>query len=444
MPGELSQSKLARIIAAMLVLGLALFILLAALAYGQYRQESVHAASVQTSHQSLLTGAQLGQALSRMESEQRGFLLTENEAYLSGYELMRERVESLLARFQSLTAHHPDKTGIIEQIRGNTGRKIAELDETIALTRDDRRDDALALVDTDLGKNLMTDIREDAFAFRTLERESLAESQAAQRRAQRNLNGLVLASLGAGLLLSVMTVWVLRRNVLSIARGETRTARATEARDTAQHEQERVETMLQEMNHRIGNSLGMVSALMGLQRSQSDNPAVRDALAAARTRIHAVATAHRRLRLAPDMETTDLAPVLADMANDLRDTQPRQDIALNTDFIHGEVSDRDAVTLGLLMSELVVNAFKHAFHGRDGGTVWVDTYVDDDNRFVLRVQDDGIGLPGGPEADAGGLGTSVVSRMSRQFGGELDYSLREGGGTCIALTLPGLDIRRNA
>ena len=287
--------------------------------------------------------------------------------------------------------------------------------------------------------------------FQSQHAAMVAQSTETMARLQRRLAGLVIASLASGLLIALFVALYMRRSLQSLAssRLKTRsaveqsladradTAQANAARGHAEHEQERVETLLQEMNHRIGNSLGMVSALMGLQRARSDDPNVRDALAAARTRIHAVATAHRRLRLAPDMETTDLAPVLTDMAHDLRATQPRADITLETDFINADVSDRDAVTLGLLMSELITNAFKHAFKDREGGTVWVDTSFDETASFVLRVQDDGIGMsPDG--ASAAGLGSTVVARMSKQFGGTLDHSARPGGGTCIAIIMPKL------
>ena len=261
-------------------------------------------------------------------------------------------------------------------------------------------------------------------SFQTAQDELATTQKARIRRLRQRLAGLVVASLVASLMIGVGLVSYILHSVSRLATSHVQirsakadTQTAWQARDVAVHEQERVESLLEDMNHRVGNSLGMVSALMGLQRSQSQNEDVREALAAARRRIHSVATAHRRLRLSADMATTELAPVLDGVAEDLVATMPRQDIALHTDFAPMRVGDRDAVTIGLLMSELVTNALKHAFAGRDGGTVWVRTEVDASGGFSLHVEDDGVGMA--EAARPGGLGTSVIKRMSAQYGGSL-------------------------
>ena len=265
-------------------------------------------------------------------------------------------------------------------------------------------------------------------AERDLEQAGLL---ARTQRLQRRLGWLVAVALLGGLLLSGAVITIIRRAVLRVARSRSAAAEA-------QSEQARVEMLMQEMNHRIGNSLGMVSALLGLQRSQSEDSDVRGALETARARVQAVATAHRRLRLANDMETTELAPVLADMAREIHTAQPRQDIRLDTELVDIRVSDRDAVTLGVLMSELLVNAFKHAFVGRSGGTVTLKTFLDEDSHFVLCVQDNGVGLPADIQRSDGGLGTSMIERMGRQYGGSLNFGSNDEAGAFVALTLPKL------
>ena len=270
------------------------------------------------------------------------------------------------------------------------------------------------------------------------------------RTLQRRLAALVIASLLTGLLIGLFLLVSIRRAaaVLATSRSEIRTAEAEvatayAAQDHAKHEQERVESLLEDMNHRVGNSLGMVSALMGLQRSRSQSEEVRDALDAARARIHSVATAHRRLRLSPDLASTDLHGVLDGVAADLVSTMPRQDMEVVTDFVPLRVSDRDAVTIGLLMSEGVTNAFKHAFAGRKTGTVTIRTELSDSGTFSLHVEDDGVGMPTETHAPARtGLGTSVITRMSAQYGGELRQDPRPGGGTHMTITLPKLQYER--
>src|SRR5690606_27952088 len=83
-----------------------------------------------------------------------------------------------------------------------------------------------------------------------------------------------------------------------------RTAELEKERAIAERERQRVEILLQDSNHRIGNSLATVSSLLGLQLRQTRSEEARSALSAARDRVQTVSTAHRRLRLGEDMEST--------------------------------------------------------------------------------------------------------------------------------------------
>ncbi len=100
-----------------------------------------------------------------------------------------------------------------------------------------------------------------------------------------------------------------------------RTRAIEEARARADAERQRVEALLQDANHRIGNSLATVSSLLALQvlRTQSDE--VRTALEAARLRVHAIASAHRRLRLGSDFESASADELLRAVLDDIETTQ---------------------------------------------------------------------------------------------------------------------------
>ena len=448
------QTAIGRLMPILVTLGLLSLVLFGALTFRTYNRLTEEAQQLRTTLEvrTHLLGTLSGAfALEAIYAE---YALTENAALASDFADTQAVYASFAAQArEDLPAMHPELRRDLQTMLDRIQRQQAGFASLFARAQ---REGGPALREPTAQLYAAiadASVLEPYQRFQGRHAALVAQSTDTMARLQRRLAGLVIASLISGLLIALFVTFYMRRFVRSLAtsRLETRsavaqtevaradTAQANAARGHAEHEQERVETLLQEMNHRIGNSLGMVSALMGLQRARSDDSNVRDALEAARTRIHAVATAHRRLRLAPDMETTDLAPVLTDMAHDLRATQPRDDITLETDFINADVSDRDAVTLGLLMSELITNAFKHAFRGREGGTVWVDTSFDETASFVLRVQDDGVGM--GPDGAAtAGLGSTVVARMSKQFGGTLDYSARPGGGTCVAIIMPGLAV----
>ena len=220
-----------------------------------------------------------------------------------------------------------------------------------------------------------------------------------------------------------------------------RTRAVEEARAHAEHERERVEALLQDANHRIGNSLATVSSLLGLQVLRSRSAEVRQALEAARLRVHAIASAHRRLRLGSDLETASandfIEAVIEDIAATMGDTSK---VTLKADVSPIMVGGRDATTLGILVGELVTNALKHAFPDGRPGTIHVALARDADGVPTLTVTDDGVGLPEGVEPQGeSGLGSVIIRQLAHQFGGEPHYSSPEQGGLQIRVPLPGIE-----
>ena len=98
---------------------------------------------------------------------------------------------------------------------------------------------------------------------------------------------------------------------------------------------------------------------------------------------------------------------------------------------------RDATTLGIVVSELVTNAVKHAFAPGRAGNIWIRFVRSDEGVPEVRVEDDGQGLPE-TGASGTGLGAVIIKQLARQFGGVPDYGSREGGGTMVRVTLPNL------
>lgn len=163
-------------------------------------------------------------------------------------------------------------------------------------------------------------------------------------------------------------------NIALEARVKERTQELERARNHAEKERQRVEMLLQDVSHRIGNSLGTVSSLLGLQLNRSDNEEVRSVLGAARDRIQTISTAHRRLRLSDDMETTLLAEFLSSVVHDVELAMPlelRENITIHTNFKECRLSSRDATTLGIILGELLTNSLKHAFPDKRSGDIYI-------------------------------------------------------------------------
>ena len=143
-----------------------------------------------------------------------------------------------------------------------------------------------------------------------------------------------------------------------------REKRAAEAELRAANE--RLEMLAREVHHRVSNSLQMVMSFVSMQAGQTTDPAARDALEATQNRIQAISKVHHRLYTRDDITTIDLDDYLATLIGDLRENLDKRDssivLTLRADPI--EVAPDNAVSIGVVVNELVSNAVKYAFAGR--------------------------------------------------------------------------------
>ena len=173
--------------------------------------------------------------------------------------------------------------------------------------------------------------------------------------------------------------------------------------------------LLREVNHRVANSLQLISSLLELQARRTGDSDARDALRAAAERVEAVSLVHRRLYTSDDVSHVEMDQYLAGLVEELQRSVGAQDascsIRLRAD--QARVETDKAVAIGLVVNELVTNAAKYAYPSRDGGEVRVD-FRKLDGAFTLTVEDDGVGLPPGDAKPQGsGLGTMIVAAMAR-------------------------------
>ncbi|MET3560800.1 two-component sensor histidine kinase/CHASE3 domain sensor protein [Bartonella japonica] len=231
-------------------------------------------------------------------------------------------------------------------------------------------------------------------------------------------------------------------NIALEARVKERTQELERARNHAEKERQRVEILLQDASHRIGNSLGTVSSLLGLQLNRSKNEEVRSVLGAARDRIQTISTAHRRLRLSDDMETTLLAEFLSSVVHDVELAVPfelRENITIHTSFRECRLSSRDATTLGIILGELLTNSLKHAFPDHRDGHIYISFGPQKDGQLMLIVEDNGVGMKHQTQEQKTGLGRLVVEQLCMQFGEKPLFETSDLGGTKIVIPLPKLN-----
>jgi two-component sensor histidine kinase len=191
---------------------------------------------------------------------------------------------------------------------------------------------------------------------------------------------------------------------------------------------DRAEVLLAEVNHRVANSLALVASLVSLQSNAISDPGAKGALAETQARIDAIASVHKRLYSSLDVRTIPLDEYLASLLEQLEVSmrgQGRGD-SLTHDLDQLTLGPDAAISLGIVVTEWVTNAFKYAYPERSG-EVRVRLRRLPDGRAELTVEDDGIGRSNGGAAKGTGLGTRIVSAMATTMGADIEYSERYPG-----------------
>jgi len=191
----------------------------------------------------------------------------------------------------------------------------------------------------------------------------------------------------------------------------------------------RLEALLREVNHRVANSLQLVSAFVQMQAAALDDETSRAALKDTQRRIEAIIQVHRRLYSSDDVETVDMQAYLEALVRELEDTwstpaAPRR-LQLTTEPIRLH-TDR-AVSLGVIVNELITNACKYAYGAKMGGEVRVGFTRDGDGGLLLSVEDDGPGLGDGAKPQGTGLGARLIRAMAHSLGSTVEYDPGHAG-----------------
>lgn len=205
-------------------------------------------------------------------------------------------------------------------------------------------------------------------------------------------------------------------------------AEKARAEDQLRESNERLQAMLHEVNHRVANSLQLVSALVHMQARDVEDEAAKAALADTQRRIAAIAQVHRRLYTGNSVNRVDMAGYLGSLLTDLEETWstdggPRaltlaaDPLVLNTD---------KAVAVGVIVNELVSNACKYAYASGETGEVRV-ALEDRGDAFLLRVEDDGCGMPAGGIAKGTGLGSKLIQAMATTLKATITYDTDHPG-----------------
>jgi two-component sensor histidine kinase len=217
---------------------------------------------------------------------------------------------------------------------------------------------------------------------------------------------------------------------------------ATQARQAELLMQQAVERqafLTREVGHRIKNNLAIVTSLLTLQARNAGSEETRTALSDARGRIEAIAQVHDQLWRQEQSETINLDAYLRDLCARVQRTMPQHRLTYSGD---GEtpvpVPIDDAVTVSLIVNELITNAAKYAYPEQEGGPIAVGLSSHTGQSLRIEVADTGVGIPreiAAGEIKAGSLGMRMLRNLSRQLDAELAIDTGSGG-TRVVVTIP--------
>ena len=204
------------------------------------------------------------------------------------------------------------------------------------------------------------------------------------------------------------------------------------ALQTANAAQRATALLLEEMSHRVKNKFAMVSSIISLQARRS-SPDVKQALEDIACRVNIIATVHNYLQLSRHEGMIDMSEYLPRLCKSLKDALlGPHPISLKVTAIAVELPPDKALSIGVIVNELVTNAVKYAFAEGQPGHVHVDLDREQE-RLVLTVRDDGRGFP--PTSEAG-LGTRLVTTFAAQLGGSATWDTGQTAGCATTVVFP--------
>jgi len=194
--------------------------------------------------------------------------------------------------------------------------------------------------------------------------------------------------------------------------------------------------LLEEMQHRVANSLQIIASILLIKARTVQSEEARLQLEDAHQRVLSVSAVQQHLHIAGRNAPIEIASYLSKLCETLAqsmigDSRP---ISLKVEADAGTAIAREAVSIGLIVTELVMNALKHAFPASKSDAAIVVSYKVADNDWKLTISDNGVGKPDvKASASKAGLGTSLIQALAKQLDATVDIA-SDSHGTAVSMT----------
>jgi PAS domain S-box-containing protein len=192
------------------------------------------------------------------------------------------------------------------------------------------------------------------------------------------------------------------------------------------------EFLLREIHNRVKNNFAILISLMNMQRDQSTNPELSISLTDLQLRVKTMSLVHEQLYQTQEISAIPFDNYLHHLAVIIASSFNNSRISLQTEIHPCNVSIEMALPLGLIINELITNAYKYAFPEDRTGEIWVRLLPEKDDKFCIMISDNGIGLPAGFSMNSTQtMGSQIIGILVEQI--EATIEVTSNGGACFKI-----------
>ena len=365
-------------------------------------------------------------SLTEAESAQRAFILTGDSQFTRQIEGARTAAAIHISALERLTADNPEQLERLARLQALMTTRMEVIDQTIAARRTGSPGAAIQIIRGGRGVEAMHGVRAIA-----------AELEQEERRLQRQrehqvtvVRSVIVASLMIFAALLALLFFKALRDISLDREAES---------DVAQQLRRLLDDrslLLDEVNHRVKNSLQQIASVVRLQARSVEHADAREALNRTLDRIIAVGRVHEQMYKTDDaIGAFDAGRYTEALAQDLVSSLGRDDVALETRIEHAVLDVKQAVPLALILNELITNALKYGCPPDRPSKIKVALGTDGE-LYRLSVADDGEGLPKDfSPTKRRGLGMRAIEALARQLGGRFEIEQPKAGAS-FAVVFP--------
>jgi two-component sensor histidine kinase len=278
-----------------------------------------------------------------------------------------------------------------------------------------------------------TEKKELEIEFLNNENELITTSLSQSNTIRKNQQAIIYL-LVAGFILVFVSILVIYRFYRLT---KSANARLSEQNQVISRQKSEIETLLREVHHRVKNNLQIITSLLDMQMTGIDNPETKATLLDAQSRLKSIALIHQVLSQSEKREQVTFKDFVKHLTVHIKNSV-RNDIPISIEInIAGQYqfNTNTIIPLGLILNELLTNAFKYAFAEKESELILINMSSNNSEEYKLEILDNGAGLPDEFDIETSdSLGLSLVHTLSKQLSGKFDYEF-DGGAKFTLLFL---------